>query len=134
MLVTGGEFAVGLVEFAFLDFEIGDLFVQRGVGDGELLIEALGLGGEMVVPDDELVAVDRVLDGGGEFFTQPGLGDEAENFALVDRVDDGGERENGGDEDARAEGAQFFAFDEEIEAEHLGHALVGDDDGKFAFT
>ena len=34
---------------------------------------------------------------------QPGLGDGAEDFTLVDRVDDGGQREDGGDENGEPE-------------------------------
>ncbi len=128
VFVAFGEALVGRVEGGGLRLQVANFLFEGGVGAFEAVVEEGGFLGELVVVGEQLVAVVGVADGRGELFAQPGFGDEAEDFALVDGLDDGGQREDCGDQDARGIGALLFALGEEVEAEHLGHALVGDDD------
>jgi hypothetical protein len=100
---------------------------EGSVGDHQARVQLLGLRGEALVFGDELVPVEGVADRRGELLAQPGFGDEAEDFALVDRLHDRGQGEHGGDQDAGGVRPGFARLDQEIQPHHLGHAVVGDD-------
>jgi hypothetical protein len=106
------------------------LLFKRAVQLDELRVHGLRGGLQVVVLADELEALDGVLDGGQQFLAQPGLDDEAVDFALVDGVDHGVQAQHGGDEDARGVGLDLARLGQQLEAGERGHALIGDDDGE----
>ena len=108
-----------------------DLLFERAVQLDQLRVHGLRGVLQMRVLADELVALDGVFQRGDELLVQPRLDDEAENFALVDRGDDGVEIEHGGRQDARGKRLDLPRLGEQFQAGQLRHQLVGDDDGKF---
>jgi len=97
-------------------------------------VQLLGTGLQHLVVHDQVMALDRVAHGGQQFFAQPRFRDEAEDFSAVDGLDDGWQGEHRRDENAGGVGVRLAAFDQEIQAEHFRHALVGDDDRKLALV
>ena len=126
------ELAIDGVSPLLVALQITNLGLERDVRLAQLRVELLGLGLKFAIVRDEVVPLHGVADRGDEILAEPGFGDEAENFPLVDRIDDRRQREDGRDENARAVRAQPPAFDEKIQAEHFRHPLIGENHGEIA--
>ena len=105
-----------MLELGVLLGDVGDLGFQCAVQFGQLRVHGLGVGLEAGVVGNQLEALHGVLDGGEQFFAQPGFDDEAVDFALVDGVDHGAQAEDGGDEDAGGVGLDFADLGQEFQA------------------
>ena len=98
----------------------------------ELLVQVAGvlgeLGREAAVLAVQVEPLDRVLQHAADLLRVPRLGDVAIDLAEVDRLDqhvDVGER---GEDDADRVGLARAHLAQQLDAGHLRHALVGDDD------
>jgi hypothetical protein len=78
---------------------------------------------------DELVLLDPGCDRTREHLGLAGLGEEAENMSLVDRIDGGAEIGVTGEEHAYGVGYAQTDFAQKLRSVHDRHAHVGDHDG-----
>jgi len=113
--------------------EAGHLIFQGVIDLLEFVILGEGLGQEAGVVGYEFKTLDGALDGGEEFFARPGLDHETVDFSFVDGVDQGGEIEDGGDENAGGVGLDLTDLGQKLQTGNHGHLLVGDDDGELLF-
>jgi hypothetical protein len=105
-----------------------------GVGDAEDIGEDLDAGHEGFFEELFFGGDEIVLEGGGgegfeEGLGAAGLGEEAEEVAVIDGVDGGAEFGVSGEEDADGVGGAVAGLGKQLGAAHGGHAQVGEDDG-----
>ena len=108
------------------DFQEGPL---QAVGLDQLGVCGLELGHQPVPFDDQVVPLHGLTNHGFQLFRLPGLGDVAEDMALVDRVDDGVDIGVSGEEEPRGLRADGLRPMEDLHAGHAGHPLVREDHG-----
>ena len=101
----------------------------EAVGLDQLGVGGLELGEEPVLLHDQVVPLDGLTDDDFELFGVPGLGDVAEDVALVDRVDDGVDIGVSREQEPGRLGADGPRLLEDLDAGHAGHPLVGEDHG-----
>ncbi len=92
-----------------------------------LRVGGLQLGDQPVLLDDQVVVLDGLADHGPQLVGIPGLGEVAEDVALVDRVDHGPDVGVGGEQQPGRLGTDDLGLPQQLDARHPRHPLVGQD-------
>src|SRR5438132_7652306 len=95
------------------------------VEGGQLRVLRLYDRGQLPVLLPQRVGVERLAHGTEQLDAVPGLGEDAEDLAVVHRVDGGAEVVRGGEQDADGLGLQGLGLREELRAGHARHHVVG---------